>query len=342
MLIAGHGRIMGLKHWVAILLLMLVLSGAWPGFERAAQAQGTVSDYPNRAIRFIVPSSPGGIPDSFSRALAQHLTERLGQPVIVDNRPGASQAIAAEAAAKSAPDGYTIFLGTQSGLVMTPISRKQLPYDPVRDFAPISMLFTSPLYLVVHTSVPAKSVQELIAVARSRAGKMTYASLGIGSPHHLAAETFKSRTNLDILHVPYKGIGPAITDLLSGHVDMVFGAGLIYLPHVVSGKLRMLATTGLKRTEAMPNLPTMSESGLPGFDVASWFGLVAPAGVPRPIIDRLNREVGDMLRARATREKFADGGIEITPSAPEELGERIRSDLPIWTKILHDVGIKPE
>jgi tripartite-type tricarboxylate transporter receptor subunit TctC len=179
-------------------------------------------------------------------------------------------------------------------------------------------------------------------LARSRPGKLTYASLGVGSPHHLAAETFKSWMALDILHVPYKGIGPAMTDLLSGQVDMVFGAGLIYLPHVASGKLRMLATTAAKRTEAMPNLPTMSESGLPGFEVASWFGLVAPAGVPRPIIERLNREVGNMLRASATREKFADGGIEITPSTPEELGERIRSDLPVWTKILHDAGIQAE
>jgi tripartite-type tricarboxylate transporter receptor subunit TctC len=319
---------------------MLALSGALPGLEPGARAQGT--DYPNRAIRFIVASSPGGIPDAFARALAQHLTERLGQPVLVDTRPGASQAIGAEAAARSAPDGYTIFLGTQSGLVMTPISRKKTPYDPVRDFAPISMLFTSPLYLVVHASVPARSVQELIAFARSRPGKLTYASLGIASPHHLAAETFKSRMKLDILHVPYKGIGPAIADLLAGQVDMVFGAGLIYIPHVTSGKLRMLASTGSKRTEAMPHLPTMSESGLPGFDVASWFSLVAPAGVPRPIVERLNREVHDMLRARTTREKFADGGIEITPSTPEELGERIRSDQPVWTKILRDAGIQAE
>jgi tripartite-type tricarboxylate transporter receptor subunit TctC len=319
-----------------LFFLALVLAAA------AAQAQAPVSDYPNRALKIIVPSSPGGIPDAFSRALAQHLTDRLGQAVVVDNRPGASQAIGAEAAARSAPDGYTLFLGTQSGLVTTPITHKKLPYDPVRDFAPISMLFTSPLYLVVRAALPATSVQELIALARSRPGKLSYASLGTGSPHHLAAETFKSRMSLDILHVPYKGIGPAMADLLAGQVDLVFGAGLIYLPHVASGKLRMLATTAAKRTAAMPNLPTVSESGLPGFEVASWFGLVAPAGVPRPIIERLNREVRGMLRAPSTREKFADGGIEITPSTPEELGERIRADLPVWTRILREAGIQAE
>ena len=307
-----------------------------------AKAQAPASDYPNRPVRIIVPASPGGIPDAFSRALAQHLTEHMGQPVVVDNRPGASQVIAAEAAARAAPDGYTLFLGTQTGLVMTPISHKKLPYDPVRDFAPISLLFTSPLYLVVQASLPVKSVQDLVALARSRPGKLSYASLGVGSPHHLAAETFKSRAGLEILHVPYKGIGPAMADLLSGQVDLVFGAGLIYLPHVASGKLRMLATTAAKRTEAMPNLPTMSESGLPGFEVASWFGLVGPAGLPRPIVERLNREVAGMLRAPSTREKFADGGIDLTPSTPEEFGERIRADLPVWTRIMRDAGIQAE
>jgi tripartite-type tricarboxylate transporter receptor subunit TctC len=299
-------------------------------------------NYPTRPIRFIVPYTPGGLGDTFARAVGQGLSERMGQPVVIDNRPGASQAIGAEATAKAAPDGYTIFMGTQSGLVLNTIAKKSLPYDPLRDFAPVSMLFTTPLYLVVHPSVPAKSVQELIAAARARPGKYTFASIGPGSSLHLAGEMFRKRAGVDIVHVPYKGSSPAITDLLSGQVDMMFEGGVSALPHVKSGKLRALATTGRKRAEAMPQLPTMAEAGLPGFDVTAWFGLVAPAKVPRPIIERLNREVGEILRTGALKEKFAAAGIDITPGTPEELGQRIREDLPYWTQVMRDAGIEPE
>ena len=299
-------------------------------------------NYPARPIRFIVPYTPGGLGDSFARAVGEGLSQRMGQPVVIDNRPGASQAIGAEATAKAPPDGYTVFMGTQSGLVLNTIAKKSLPYDPVRDFAPVSMLFTSPLYLVVHPSVPAKSVQELIAAARARPGKYTFASIGPGSSLHLAGEMFRTRAKVDLVHVPYKGSAPAITDLLSGQVDMMFEGGVSALPHVRNGKLRALATTGRKRTEAMPELPTMTEAGVPGFDVTVWFGLVAPAKVPRPIIERLNREVGEILRTSALKERFAAAGIDITPSSPEELGERIREDLPYWTKVMRDAGIQPE
>jgi tripartite-type tricarboxylate transporter receptor subunit TctC len=299
-------------------------------------------NYPTRPIRFIVPYTPGGLGDTFARAVGQGLSERTGQPVVIDNRPGASQAIGADLTAKAPPDGYTIFMGTQSGLVLNTIAKKSLPYDPVKDFAPVSMLFASPLYLVVHPSVPAKSVQELIAAARARPGKYTFASIGPGSSLHLAGEMFRTRAKVDVVHVPYKGSSPAITDLLSGQVDMMFEGGVSALPHVKSGKLRALATTARKRTEAMPELPTMVEAGVPDFDVSVWFGLVAPAKVPRPIIERLNREVGEILRTQALKEKFAAAGIDITPSSPEELGERIRADLPYWTKIMRDAGIQPE
>jgi tripartite-type tricarboxylate transporter receptor subunit TctC len=307
-----------------------------------AQTPTVSPGYPNRPLRYIVPYTPGGLGDTFSRAVAQGLTERMGQPVVIENRPGASQAIGAEATARSAPDGYTIFMGTQSGLVLNTIARKSLPYDPLRDFAPISLLFTTPLYLVVHPAVAVNSVQELIAAAKARPGHFTFASIGAGSSLHLAAEMFKTRANVDIVHVPYKGSAPAIADLLSGQVHMMFEGGVTALPHVRNGKLRALAATGRKRASAMPHLPTMDEAGLPSFDVTVWFGLVAPAGVPRPIIDRLNREVGETLRAPGTAEKFAAAGIEITPSTPEELGERIRSDLPYWTKVMRDAGIQPE
>ena len=316
---------------IASLLLLLTIA-----FAVHAQP------YPTRPIRFIVPYTPGGLGDSFARAVGEALAKRVGQPVVIDNRPGASQAIGADLTAKAPADGYTIFMGTQSGLVLNTIAKKSLPYDPVKDFAPVSMLFTSPLYLVVHPSVPAKSVQELIAAARARPGKYTFASIGAGSSLHLAGEMFRTRAKVDIVHVPYKGSAPAITDLIGGQVDMMFEGGVSALPHVRSGKLRALATTGKRRTEAMPQLPTMAEAGVPDFDVTVWFGLVAPAKVPRPIIDQLNREVGAILRTPELKEKFATAGIEITPSSPEELAQRIRDDLPYWTKIMRDAGIQPE
>jgi tripartite-type tricarboxylate transporter receptor subunit TctC len=298
--------------------------------------------YPSRPIRFIVPYTPGGLGDSFARAVGEDLAKRMGQPVVIDNRPGASQAIGAEATAKAPPDGHTIFMGTQSGLVANTIARRKLPYDPVRDLAPVSMLFTTPLYLVVHPSLPAKSLKELVALARAKPGKLTFASIGNGSSQHLAGEMLRARAKVDIVHVPYKGSSPAITDLLGGQVDMMFEGGVSSLPHVKSGKLRALATTGRERTEAMPELPTMAESGVADFDITVWFGLVAPAGTPRPIIERLNREVGEVLRTRELKEKFAAAGIDITPSSPEELGERIRADLPYYTRLMQEAGIQPE
>jgi tripartite-type tricarboxylate transporter receptor subunit TctC len=304
----------------------------------AVQAQ----PYPSRPIRFIVPYTPGGLGDGFARAVGEDLARRMGQPVVIDNRPGASQAIGAEATAKAPPDGHTVFMGTQSGLVLNTIARHKLPYDPVRDLAPVSMLFTSPLYLVVHPSVPANSVKELVALARSRPGKLTFASIGNGTSQHLAGAMLGARGKVDIVHVPYKGSSPAMTDLLGGQVDMMFEGGVSSLPHVKSGKLRALATTGRKRTGAMPELPTMAESGVADFDITVWFALVAPAGTPRPIIERLNREVGEVLRTRELKEKFAAAGIDITPSTPEELAERIRADLPYYTRLMREAGIQPE
>jgi tripartite-type tricarboxylate transporter receptor subunit TctC len=298
--------------------------------------------YPARPIRFIVPYTPGGLGDSFARAVGEELAKRMGQPVVIDNRPGASQAIGAEATAKAPADGHTIFMGTQSGLVINTLARKKLPYDPVRDLAPVTMLFTTPLYLVVHPSVPANSVKELIALARARPGKLTFASIGNGSSQHLAGEMLRARAKVDILHVPYKGSSPAMADLLGGQVDMMFEGGVSSLPHVRSGKLRALATTGRKRADAMPELPTMAESGVTDFEFTVWFALIAPAATPRPIIERLNREVGEVLRTRELKDKFAPAGIDIAPSTPEELGERIRADLPYYGRLMREAGIQPE
>jgi tripartite-type tricarboxylate transporter receptor subunit TctC len=306
-----------------------------------AVAQSPSDGYPSRPVRFIVPYTPGSALDVLARDLSQHFLARLGQPMVIDNRPGASQAIALEAAAKSPADGHTLVMGTQSGLVLLTVSRKSLPYDPVRDFASISMLVAFPFSVNVHPSVPARTISELIALAKAQPGKLFYATIGAGGGHHLVTEMFKARAGVDLVHVPFKGNAQAQTALLAGEVQLMF-EGPSILPHIKSGKVRALATTGLTRTSRLPDLPTLSESVLPGFESAPWFGLSAPAGVPRPIIDRLNREVVEYLRSPATQTKFAAAGFEFTPSTPEEMTERIRSEIPLSAKLMRSVGIEPE
>jgi tripartite-type tricarboxylate transporter receptor subunit TctC len=335
----GTLRVRLLKRIASSLATMAC--AAFSGQAAIAQSHDAVAAYPTHPIKLIVPHAPGGLVDQFSRALAQHLATKMGQPVVVENRPGANQAIGAESAARSAPDGYTLFLGTQTGLVFNQIVRKKLPYDPQRDFTPISMLFNTPFYLLVNPSVPAHSVQELIDLARAKPGALTYASLGQGSSQQLAAEMFKNRAKVDILHIPYGGTPQASVALLSGQVDMTFEGGGTSVLNVRSGKLRALAATGARRTDELPDVPTLSET-IPGLEITVWFGLVAPAGTPQPIIARLNREVGEMLRLPSTKERFGPLGVEVSPSTPEELGARIRSDLPEWTKVMRDAGIQPE
>lgn len=283
----------------------------------------------------------GGMVDNVARAVAQDLTERLGKPVVTENRPGANGAIAVEALLKSPPDGYTLILGTQGILVFNMYLQKNVSYDPRRDFASITTLFNAPLYLVVHPSVEAKSVRELIELARLHPGKLFYASIGIGSGQHLAAELFRTLAGIDIVHVPFKGTAPAMADLLAGRVHMMFQSAST-LPHTRSGKLQALASLGSQRTLAMPHLPTVSEAGVAGFEMVPWFGLCARAGVSRLVIDRLNREVGMLLRSAAARDKFAGSDIELFPSTPEEMNERIHREIPIFTKLMRDAGLKPE
>ena len=250
----------------------------WAG----ASAQATAEDFPRRPVTLVVAHTPGGLIDTFARFMAQNLSARWGQAVIVENKPGANQLIATEYAARAPADGYTLLVGTQSSMVFNPIIRQDLPYDAIRDFAPITGLFTTPLYLVVNPGkVTARDVKELVALAKSQPGKLTYASLGLGSSHHLAAELFKSLTGTDILQVAYKGSGPAMTDLIGGQVHMMFEGGASSLPHVRTGKLRALGSTGKNRTEAMPDVPALNES-IPGYELSVWMGLVAPAGTPPP------------------------------------------------------------
>ena len=323
-----------------IFILALCCASSW--LAATAHAQSTATGYPARPVRFIVGHASGGLVDTIARAVAQHFSERLGQPVVVDNRPGASEVIAAEAVAKSPPDGHTIYMASETAMVFNAITKKSLPYNPQRDFTPISMVAESPFYLVVNPSVPARSVNELIALAKSQPGKVTFASIGTGTMQHLLGEMFKARAKVDLLHVPYKASGPAVLDLVSGRIDMMFQGGGGTLAHIRSGKLRALAATSATRPEETQKLPTMMEAGVPDFDASSWFALFGPAELPRPIVDRLNREVGELLRAPETRKKLAPLGINLAPGTPEGLGERIRKDAPFWTRVIRDARIEPE
>ena len=319
--------------------LVAALCCTLPWLAANVQAQ----DYPSKPIRFILPYTTGGLGDTVARAMAQHLSQRLGQPVVVENRPGGSQVIALDATAKSAPDGHTIAYGTQSGMIFTTATKKSLPYDPLKDFASISTLFTTPFYLIVHPSVPAKSVQELIAYAKANPGKLSFASIGLGSGQHLAMELFRAKTGVELLHVPYKGSAPASVDLASGRVQVMFEGPGTGLPAIRAGRVRPLGSSGTERTASLPDLPTVQESGVAGYEITPWFGLQTVAGVPRPIVDRLNQEVRQWLGMAETREKLAKKlSLELMPSTPDEMTERIRREMPIFTKLIRAAGIAPE
>ncbi len=306
-----------------------------------AQAQDAAATFPRKAIKIVSPHSPGGLGDTFARYIAQQMSASFGQSVIVENRPGASQTIAADTVAKAEPDGYTLLISTQSSMVFNPVLRKQLPYDSLKDFTPISMLFYTPIYLVVNKNVPVKTVAELIAAAKAAPGKLSYASLGVGSSHHLLAEMFKKQAGIDLLHVPYKGSSNASTDLIAGQVDIMFEGGTSSLPHVKAGKLTALASSGEKRTETMPDLPTINET-LPGFAENVWFALSGPAGMPAPIVNKLNAEIVRIIKMPATHDKFIGIGVEVTSSSPQELGTVIKKEIDQWRKVVNDIGIKPE
>jgi len=306
-----------------------------------ASAQDAATDFPTKPIRIISPHSAGGLGDTFARYIAQQLSATFNQPVIVENRPGASQTIAAETVAKAPPDGYTLLIATQSAMVFNPLLRKQLPYDSQRDFTPISMLFDTPTYLVVNKALPMRTVADLIAAAKASPGKYTYASLGSGSSHHLLAEMFKKQAGVDILHVPYKGSANAATDLIAGRVNMMFEGGASSLPHVKAGEMVALASSGDKRTEIMPDLPTVKET-LPNFSADVWFGFAGPANLPAPIVAKLSKAMTKVLTAKATHAKFVDLGVELLHGPPEAMAKRITTEIPQWGAVAKEAGIQPE
>jgi tripartite-type tricarboxylate transporter receptor subunit TctC len=297
--------------------------------------------YPEKPIRFIVPYPPGGAADGFARALGEELSARLKQPVVLENKPGGSLIIGTDAAAKAAPDGYTMLLASVSSLAINAGAFKSLPYDPIKDFAPISLAFYTPFYLIVSPELPVNNLREFIALAKAKPGQLSYASLGRGSSLHLATELLKMMAGIDLVHVPYKGTTSAMPDLMAGRVNMMFDAGAMF-GQVQAGKLKLLATTSPQRTPSLPNVPTMSEAGVPGYEVVIWFGLVAPAGTPKAIVERLAHEVAEVEKQPAFKKRFNGTGIEPAASTPASFADLIKKDTVKWTKVLRDAGIPQE
>ena len=298
-------------------------------------------NYPNRPVRVVVVSTPGGSVDTMARTVGPKLAEKWGQQVVVDNRPGAGGAIAAEIVAKSPADGYTLIMGTVASFATNVSLRKSLPYDPVRDFAPITLVATQNLMLLIHPSIPAKSVKELVALAKRQPGQLSFASAGNGTGGHLSGELFKLLAGIDLLHVPYKGVAPALIDVISGQVSMTFASILSGHPHVRSGKLRALAVTGGKRSPAVPQLPTMIEAGVKGYESATWYGLLAPAGTPPDIVAKLNAEVVAILKQPETHERLSKEGADPVGNTPAEFGKFIQSEIEKWRKVIKTAGIQP-
>ena len=298
--------------------------------------------YPARAIRLIVPWPPTGTVDILGRTLGHKLSENLAQPVLIENRAGANGIIGSEAAAKSPPDGYTLVVDNVTGHAINATLQAKMPFDSLRDFAHVSLLASVPDGVVSLPSLPAKNIQDLIALAKAQPGKLTYASFGIGSSAHLAGELFKIMAGVDLLHIPYKGGQPAIADLLAGQVSIYIPV----LPSVVqltrAGRLRLLAVTGARRSSAMPEVPTVAESGLPGFEASNWFGLMAPAGTPPEIVNRLHAETAKVLQAPEVRERLAALGFEIQPGSPQELHALLRNETEKWAKVIKASGARAE
>jgi tripartite-type tricarboxylate transporter receptor subunit TctC len=297
--------------------------------------------YPAKPVRFVVPSSAGGGTDIIARSVAHKLSESLGQQFVVENRPGAGQMIGIELVAKSPADGYTLLM-TASTLAINPIMYKKVSYDPQRDFAPITQAASLPNVLVVHPSLPAKSVAELIALAKRQPGRINYASAGIGTSPQMSMELLKSMAKIDMVHIPYKGSAPGVVDLLAGQVTVMTPNVLTALPHIKSGRLRALAVTSAKRSEALPEVPTIAESGLPGYDSVQWYGVLAPAGTPREIVARLHVEIARALRAPDVRERLAADGAEPVGSSPEEFAAFIKSEIEKWARVASAAGIRAE
>ena len=293
-------------------------------------------------MRFVIGFTPGGPSDILARAVGQKLAERWGQQVVVENRPGAGGNLAAEAVAKSAPDGHTWLLGNNSILATNQSLYRTLPYDPARDFAPVALVAVQPNILVVHPSLSVSSVTELVAFAKQNPGKLNYASSGAGAAAHLAGELFKAMAGVDIVHIPYKGAQPALTDLIAGHAQLMFATSASVIPYMKAGRLRALAVTTAQRSPSVPELPTVSEAGLAGFEATTWHGVVVPAATPGPLVQRLNEELNLVLNSKDLRERLAGLGAEVVTGTPREFADYIAREIPKWTKVVRESGAKAD
>ena len=303
-------------------------------FVTATHAQ----TYPNKAIRVVVPYPPGGTPDILIRELGPKLTAALGQQIIVDNRPGAGGNIGSELVARSAPDGYTLIMGTVGTHSINQSLYKKLSFDPIKDFAPVALIATMPNVLVVNTSFPAKSVKDLIAIAKAKPGAVLYASGGNGTSHHLGGAMFAKMVGVDMTHVPYKGAGQALPDLIGGQVNIMFDNITSSMPHIKSGRLRVLAVTTPKRSPALPDVPTMQEAGVPGYEMSGWFGLLAPVKTPPEIVARLNKAINKILQSIEMKELLAKQGAEIVISSPAEFATFVKERTDKMAKVVKDSG----
>lgn len=307
---------------------------------------GTVSavaqTYPAKPVRLLVPSTPGGSVDTLARTIAPKLSEKWGQQMVVENRPGAGGAIAGELTAKAPPDGYTLIIGTVASMATNVSLQKKLPYDPTRDFSPITLVATQDLMLLIHPSIPAKSVKELVALAKLKPGQLSFASAGNGTGGHLSGELFRLLAGIDLLHVPYKGVAPALIDVVSGQVSMTFASLLSGQPHQKSGRLRALAVTGAKRARAVPDLPTMAEAGVKDYESATWYGILAPAGTPADIVGKLNNGIVAILRQPDIAEHLSHEGAEPVGNSPQQFGAFIRSEIAKWAKVIKAAGIRAQ
>ena len=298
--------------------------------------------FPDKPVRFVVGFTPGGPSDILARAVGQKLAERWKQQVVVENRPGAGGNIAAAEVAKAAPDGHTWLLGNNSILATNAALYRSLPYDPVRDFAPVALLAVQPNILVVHPNLPVRSVGELVKYLKANPGSLNYGSSGAGAAAHLAAELFKTMAGVEMVHVPYKGAQPALTDLIAGQVQLMFATSASVLPYVKAGRLRALAVTTAQRSPSVPDLPTVAEAGLAGFEATTWHGVVVPAATPPLLIERMNVDLNAVLRENELRDRLSSLGAEVVVGTPREFADYIAQEIPKWTKVVRDSGARAE
>jgi tripartite-type tricarboxylate transporter receptor subunit TctC len=332
--IGNYGKQLTALPIILVIILFAVI--ACPRYELAYAAESG-SSYPSKPVRMILPFDPGGGTDLTARLVAKKLSETLGQPVIVENRGGAGGVIATEAVAKAAPDGYTLLWGTSSGMVINPLLNNKLPYNPTRDFAPVSMVAVNPFLLVVNKELPVNSFKELVALAKAKPGELNYSTPGAGSPAHLAMEVLKEVTGTDIVAIHYKGAGPALVDIVAGRVQMKFNSIQAVVPMIKGGQIKALAITTAQRSKVMPEIPTISESGVPGFEVVTWYGVFMPAKTPRDIVDKLNAQIVKAMSSAEVGQRLIDEGAEPRSSTPAGLVTYMREESERWKKALKNM-----